>query len=194
MLSRTPTRQQVSYSLFALIVVLVSLAGYLGYVLYPRFDLPAVTGIGLFVLATGAGVACFFSPCSFPLLVAMLGRATGREVKPGTAGRNAARFAAGLTAGALLFLLLVGAIVGLAGTAVFAGVVFTSTEGIILRSVVGVLLIGLGLIQLNVLPIPLPPVQNLVEPLLDRSIDAPDSGSALRYVPFGFGYLVAGFG
>jgi cytochrome c biogenesis protein CcdA len=194
MLSRTRTRQQVSYGIFALSVVLVSLAGYLGYVLYPRFDLPAVTGIGLFVLATGAGIACFFSPCSFPLLVAMLGRATRREAKAGTAGRNAARFAAGLTTGAFLFLLLIGMVVALAGTAVFADVVFTSTEGIILRSVVGVLLIGLGLIQLNVLPIPLPPAQDLVEPLLDRSIDSPDDGSVLRYVPFGFGYLVAGFG
>jgi cytochrome c biogenesis protein CcdA len=47
----------------------VALTGYAGYELYPRFDLPALEGASLLVLAAGAGVASFFAPCSFPLLV-----------------------------------------------------------------------------------------------------------------------------
>src|SRR5690606_38215123 len=43
-------------------LLLLALAGYGGYVLYPRFDLPVVTGAGLLFLAVGAGLASFFSP------------------------------------------------------------------------------------------------------------------------------------
>jgi hypothetical protein len=35
-------------------VALAGLAGYVGYVVYPRFDLPSVTGAGLLLLAAGA--------------------------------------------------------------------------------------------------------------------------------------------
>jgi hypothetical protein len=55
----------VRYGLLAVAVVVVGLAGYLGYVVYPRFDLPAVEGAALLGLAAAAGIASFFSPCSF---------------------------------------------------------------------------------------------------------------------------------
>lgn len=60
-------------------VAVVGLAGYAGYMLFPRFDLPAVEGVAVLWLAAAAGVASFFSPCSFPLLLSILGRhATAR--------------------------------------------------------------------------------------------------------------------
>ncbi|MDT8305317.1 MAG: hypothetical protein RRC07_05225, partial [Anaerolineae bacterium] len=55
-------------------VLLLALAGYAGYVLYPRFALPAASGAGLLLLAAAAGLASFFSPCSFPLLATLLAR------------------------------------------------------------------------------------------------------------------------
>lgn len=60
------------YGLF--ILEILSLTGYSGYVIYPRFDLLAVADIGLLTLAIGAGIASFFTLCSFPLLTALLAR------------------------------------------------------------------------------------------------------------------------
>ncbi len=62
------------YALLVVGVAVLAIAGYTGYELYPRFDLPAAEGAGLLVLATGAGIASFFAPCSFPLLVTLLSR------------------------------------------------------------------------------------------------------------------------
>jgi hypothetical protein len=62
------------YLLLVVAVAVVATAGYVGYVLYPRFDLPAQEGAGLLALAAAAGFASFFSPCSFPLLLGLLGR------------------------------------------------------------------------------------------------------------------------
>jgi hypothetical protein len=69
MLSKLPT---LAYWLLPLAALLITLAGYTGYLLYPRFDLSAGTGLGLLALAAAAGIASFFSPCSFPLLVTLL--------------------------------------------------------------------------------------------------------------------------
>jgi hypothetical protein len=63
-----------------------AVAGYVGYVLYPRFDLPAATGASLLALAAAAGIASFFSPCSFPLAVTLLARDT---MPPATGAVNA---------------------------------------------------------------------------------------------------------
>lgn len=62
-LRRTSSRHYLALGLGALAL---ALAGYLGYVFYPRFALPAGAGAGLLLLAAGAGVASFFSPCSSP--------------------------------------------------------------------------------------------------------------------------------
>jgi cytochrome c biogenesis protein CcdA len=63
----------VQYWIFVLVVVLLSIVAYAGYVLYPRFDLPSATGAGLLVLAVGAGIASFFALCSFHCLSHYLG-------------------------------------------------------------------------------------------------------------------------
>ena len=143
------------YALLTLATAAVALVGYLGYVFYPRFDLPAGTGATLLVLAAGAGIASFFSPCSFPLLLSILARpiAAEAETERGRPFRRAAGFAAGLSVGASAFLVAVGLAIAAGASAYFDDVTFTSTAGITIRLVVGVLLVALGLIQLNVLPI-----------------------------------------
>ena len=129
-----------------LVAIVVAVAGFVGYVVYPRFDLPALEGAGLLGLAAAAGVASFFSPCSFPLLVTLLARQAVADSESGRPARPAV-FGGSLALGAAVFMLLAGVVVALGGEALFAGVTFTSTAGITIRVVVGLLLIFLGLIK-----------------------------------------------
>lgn len=186
------TRDQRSPQRYALLVVIttgVAVAGYGGYVLYPRFELPSATGATLLLLAAAAGIASFFSPCSFPLAVALL----ARETRPGEQGRLT-RLTFGLGVGALLFLALAGLLIAAGAGAFFKDVTFTSTAGISIRVVVGSLLILFGLIQLNVLPVSLLAVEDAAKPLLARQARLRRDRPALAFVIFGFAYLLAGFG
>lgn len=97
------------YLLLVAGTVVAGLAGYAGYVLYPRFGLPPVAGASVLVLASAAGFAAFFSPCSFPLLAALLAREASAEQgswspRPG----RALLFAMSLSVGAVVFVTVVG--------------------------------------------------------------------------------------
>lgn len=190
-----PARGMV-YALLALATATVALIGYLGYVFYPRFDLPAGTGVTLLVLAAGAGIASFFSPCSFPLLVSMLARpiASEAEAHAGRPFRKAATFAAALSAGAAAFLVLVGLAIAAGASTYFDDVTFTSTAGITIRIVVGLLLIALGLIQLGLLPISFRRFEPAVHGYLRRQAQIRRRQPIVGFTIFGFGYLLAGFG
>jgi cytochrome c-type biogenesis protein len=184
------------YALLTLATAAVALVGYLGYVFYPRFDLPAGTGATLLVLAAGAGIASFFSPCSFPLLLSILARpiAAEAETERGRPFRRAAGFAAGLSVGASAFLVAVGLAIAAGASAYFDDVTFTSTAGITIRLVVGVLLVALGLIQLNVLPISFRRFEPAVHGYLRRQAQVRRRRPVVGFTLFGFGYLLAGFG
>jgi cytochrome c biogenesis protein CcdA len=185
------------YWLLAIGVALLALAGYAGYVLYPRFGLPAVSGAALLLLATGAGIASFFSPCSFPLLVTLLARETGVEARARAAQQPVGRaltFAGSLSLGAAVFLLLAGVAIALGGGALFAGVTFTSPVGRIIRTLVGGLLIALGLIQLGVIPITLHAIEDAARPLMRSQARYRRRNPVVGFGILGFGYLLAGFG
>lgn len=173
------------------LAAIVAIAGYVGYVLFPRFDLSAAEGAGLLGLAAMAGVASFFSPCSFPLLVALLGgkTATASDTNP-----RPILFGTALAAGAAVSLVLAGGVIALGGEALFSNVTFASPTGIAIRSIVGVLLIVLGLAQTAHLPISMHRVSRLAQPLLRTQArlrrERPVAGIAV----FGFGYVLAGFG
>lgn len=171
----------------------MSLAGYLGYVVYPRFDLPGVQGLALLGLAAAAGVASFFSPCSFPLLVTLLAR---QAVDDADAGRRArpAVFGGSLALGAAMFMLLAGVLIAFGGETLFADVTFTSTAGITIRTIVGVLLILLGAIQLGQLPISMHGVSRFAQPLLRSQARLRRERPVAGFAVFGFGYVLAGFG
>jgi cytochrome c biogenesis protein CcdA len=100
--------------------LLLALAGYIGYTLYPRFNLPSITGLGLFVLAVAAGIGAFFSPCSFPLLATLLARSIGLDDVEKTDWRGAFQYGLALAAGASVFLLLTGAGIAFGGGALFS--------------------------------------------------------------------------
>lgn len=185
------------YGVLTVAIVLVALAGYVGYELYPRFDLPAAEGVGLLALAAGAGIASFFAPCSFPLLVTLLSRQVGPAGRGtrSTGERGPLVFALALSGGAVAFLVLLGLLVGFGGSAFAASVTFTSTVGITLRVVVGSLLVLLGLIQLGVFAASSFHGVEAVTKRFNRSQaqlrrEHPVKG----FAAFGFFYLLAGFG
>lgn len=182
------------YWAFVLFVAALAVAGYAGYVLYPRFDLPAAAGIGLLALSVAAGVASFFSPCSFPLLVTLLSRQTDAE--EGSPRRSKPlTFAAALALGAAAFLLILGLAVALGGGAIFKDVTFASTAGRVIRIAVGGLLILLGLVQLDVIPFAsLYAVSKLGRSLSSLQARQRRRRPVLGFAIFGFGYPLAGFG
>jgi cytochrome c-type biogenesis protein len=182
------------YLLLAGGVVLLALAGYTGYVLYPRFGLPAVEGASLLLLAVAAGIGSFFSPCSFPLLVALLGRASEIQAVNSRSFRKAFTFALALALGATTFLLISGAVLALGGEALFAGVTFASTQGRIIRAIVGTGLIILGLIQLGRIPLSLEVVGRLATPLMKTQARERRRRPFLAFAILGFAYPLAGFG
>ena len=193
---RHGTDQAPFYWVLALFVAGLSLAGYAGYVIYPRFDLPAAAGIGLLVLSIGAGVASFFSPCSFPLLVTLLARQAGSQREAdGRGAHQSLPFAAALAAGASVFFLIAGIIVAFGGGALLEGVTFTSAAGRIIRVAVGGLLVVLGLFQLNLLSTPsFHTVSRLAEPLSKFQARQCRQRPVFGFAVFGLGYPLAGFG
>lgn len=181
------------YAVLVFAVVVVAVAGYAGYVVYPRFDLPAIQGAGLLGLAAAAGIASFFSPCSFPLLVGLLGRQAVAQTESGRSA-NPAVFGGALALGAAVFMLLAGLVIALGGEALFAGVTFTSTAGITIRTIVGLLLIFLGLIQIGILPFSLHGVKRLGRPITRAQARLRRERPVAGFAVFGFGYVLAGFG
>ena len=127
-------RSPIRYSLLVLAIVAVGLAGFVGYVAYPRFDLPRGTGIGLVGLAAAAGVASFFSPCSFPLLATLL----IRESRPDDPGpvrvRRALSRAIWIAAGAATFVIMLGLVIAAGGAGLASSVTFDSVAGRTLRA------------------------------------------------------------
>lgn len=169
-------------------VSVIAISGYAGYVIYPRFNLPPVLGVGLLVLAASAGIASFFSPCSFPLLFTVLGRVEG-EAKAHPFQRAAA-----LSAGASVFLLLTGSVIAMGGAALLEGVVFTSTAGRIIRILAGLLLIVLGLSQAGYLKVPFQGVESIARRIMKREASLRRRSPFTGFFLFGLIYLLAGFG
>lgn len=172
-------------------VVVVAGGGFVGYLLYPRFELPASQGLGLLGLAAAAGVAAFFSPCSYPLLITLLAGRTGSgtpDEQP-----SPALFGAALAAGAALFMTALGVVIAAGGAALFAGVTFDSGAGITIRIVTGIVLVVLGLTQAEILPFSMHRVSRALQPRSRGHIGRRPT-QLRRHAVFGFGYVVAGFG
>jgi cytochrome c biogenesis protein CcdA len=181
------------YILFIMGVAALAIAGYTGYALYPRFNLPAVSGAGLLMLAAAAGIASFFSPCSFPLLATLLARET--EVKKEHHAKAVLGFALALSAGATAFLILTGIGIAAGGGAIFKEVTFTSTTGRSIRLLTGALLVVLGLTQTGILSIPLfGRIKEASLPIQRLQARIRRVHPAAGFFLFGFGYILAGFG
>lgn len=189
---RPPGRAR--YLLLVIGVVLLGLGGYVGYVAYPRFHLPSVAGAALLALGAGAGVAAFFSPCSFPLLLTLLAReAEGSGDRSGRTARVAS-FAAAFSVGVVAFLAVLGGLIALGGRGVASSVTFVSPAGIAIRVAAGSLLVVLGLIQAEVLPGSFHAVERLVRPLQGELARLRRAHPIAGATAFGFLYLLIAFG
>ncbi|MGH3431803.1 MAG: cytochrome c biogenesis protein CcdA [Thermocrispum sp.] len=175
-------------------LVAVGLAGYVGYLVYPRFDLPAAEGTGLLALAAAAGFAAFFSPCSFSLLAALLGRTASPDAPRGERVARALGFGMALSLGATVFVVGVGLLIALGGSGVAASITFDSAAGRTLRIAVGLVLVLLGLVQMGRLTANLRPAEPAIHRFLGRQAALRRRRPLLGYTLFGFGYLAAGFG
>jgi cytochrome c biogenesis protein CcdA len=191
------TKGRLGYGTFVLSVFLLAIAGYAVYLLYPRFNLPAVDAVGLLGLSIAAGIASFFSPCSFPLLATLLMRETRGELRQEDRGAlfgKAFQYAAALALGATVFLVLTGVVIAAGGRSLLEGVTFTSTAGRTIRATLGLLLVVLGLVQLGILHAPFHRLANLVRPLLISQARIRRRTPTIGFAIFGFGYVLAGFG
>ena len=126
----------------------------------------------------------------------MLARPIAAETRAqrGRPFRKAATFAAGLSVGASVFLMGVALAIAAGASTYFDDVTFTSTAGITIRIVVGVLLITLGLIQLDMLPISFRRFEPAMRGYLRRQAQVRRRRPLVGFTIFGFGYLLAGFG
>lgn len=188
-----PDNKRLWYGAFAGLILLIAVIGYMGYVFYPRFDLPNLTGLSLLILAVSAGIASFFTPCSFPLLTALLARSVNTEEQAHPLPRTL-RYSLALALGASLFLLLLGIGLAFGGSVLFAQVTFTSVVGRVLRLILGILFIVLGIIQLGYLSAPFGKLTSLATPIRKLQVKVRDENPTLGFFIFGFGYILAGFG
>lgn len=180
------------YAALTALVLLIALLGFVGFVTYLKLDIASFAGSGLLFLAVAAGVASFFSPCSFPLLVTLLARETGAEEAERSGTRRAIGFATALALGVSLFLLLLGAAIAAGAGPIVRKVTFTSTPGRILRVVVGSFLILLGLAQMRGWRFGF--ADRLQRPLMRAQAGLRRASPTLGFGLFGFGYVLAGFG
>ena len=171
--------------------ITVGLAGYVGFRVFRQFDVGGATGIGLAVVAATVGIAAFFSPCSFPLLLTALTRQITAEPEHRTSG--ALKFASGASIGAVTFVAGFGLLLSLGGGAIANVFSIDSAQGRILRVVVGVVLIVMGLVQLRVINIRFSGMTRLAEPVDRKRAAIGDETKFSSHVLYGFGYLAAGF-
>lgn len=179
-------RARARYVAVAVGVLLVAIAGYVGFVRFVESD--QGVGAGVIALAAATGFAAFFSPCSFPLLLTFLARRADESWKAALA--SALRVGAGAA-----FLLMILAIVIVAGGSALARLVeFDSTAGRGFRLLVGLLLIILGLAQARLINLRMR-WRDRVASAAGRILDPSKATKPARSdVMYGFGYLLAGFG
>ncbi len=178
---------------FIVVALLVTLIIVTGYIIF-RYFITSVAGTpeaySLLFLAVVAGVATFFSPCSFPLIPAYLSVfATAENVR-----RKVLYYGMVGAAGIFLFNILLGAVIGLVGAGFAKSLAITSGVPspitLVLRTVIGIVLILLGIIQLANLAFFTTffhKIGHLISPKQKEK-------SAKSIFVYGFGYTAAGLG
>lgn len=176
-------------------IFMIAFMGYGAYALYPRFDLNQ-KDLSLPLLAIVAGSASFFSPCSFPLLATLLARESGiKEYGASSSSiQRAGLFAGALAIGASLFFVVMGIGLAFGASTLFASVTFTSSIGRFIRLGTGILLIVLGLMQLEKLPNRLMFVADFASPLMRYQARYRQQSPTLGFFILGFAYPIGGFG
>lgn len=166
-------------------LVLAGLAGYSGFLTVTGSGRAAAAGT--VALAATTGFAAFFSPCSFPLLLTLLSRSA--ESSPRASLAHAARIGAGAT----ILLAVLGAVFVLVGTGVATLLSFDSDAGRGFRSVIGALLVVMGLRHAGALRVRFAAFERLAS-WAGHTLRPSAQDTKRSDVLYGFGYLLAGFG
>lgn len=182
----------MNYRKLLIVGIFIALLGYGTYALYPRFSLTETSGLSLFILSIAAGFASFFSPCSFSLMIALIGRFSKSNGQ--TSVRASLRTAITIAIGASLFFIISGVVLMMGGGALFSSITFDSIAGRIIRLITGSILITLGLMQLGKLSNPLTAVIRIASPLMRFQARHRSENRILGMIVFGFAYPMAGFG
>lgn len=185
-------RAVLNYGLLTAGVLLIALLGFQAFRAFLDLQTTGFETTSLLLLSVVAGVASFFSPCSFPLLLTLLGRGTADH--SGDSPRQLLARAAALSLGVSAFLLLLGAALAVGAGAWFRQVTFVSQGGRLLRAAVGGALILLGLGQLGVFHLPFHSVGERTHRLLHRQEGVRSARPLLGFGLYGFFYVLAGFG
>ena len=182
------------YLILTIGVTALALAGYRVFVAYPQAPLPTAAGFGLLLLATMAGFASLFSPCSFPLLLTLLSREAGDSTGNRRSWSRLIRFALIFSVGAATFLLLTGAALAVGAAPLMARITFASPAGRLLRLFAGSALIAFGLWQWQGRSLNAGLLNTLLQPLWRAEAKLRRQRPTTRVGLYGFGYILAGFG
>ncbi len=172
-------------------VALITLLGYFGFVAFLKDVTPAFSSYSLYLLATVAGIATFFSPCSFPLLPGYLSVYYSTEQQE--AGKRAVYRGMLAAAGVVTFTVLVGIVIALMGQGVASSFSISNpTPSLftrIFRTALGMVLVSLGAVQLSNSTFH----SHALNALTSKFYSGASSGNRGLYL-YGFGYNAAGIG
>jgi len=180
----------VKYTLIITSVAVVTLLGYAGFVIFLKDFMPAFSNYSLYLLSLAAGIATFFSPCSFPLLPGYLSVYYTEKSEGSKRPLYRGTFAA---MGVLSFTVILGLIIALLGQGVASSFSISSSNPSFLTQVfrtgLGAVLVSLGAIQLSNATFH----NHLLDALTGRFYSVAGSGGKGLYL-YGFGYNAAGIG
>ncbi len=179
------------YGLVILAVAVITLLGYFEFVAFLKDIVPAFSSYSLYLLAVAAGIATFFSPCSFPLLPGYLSIYYNTQQQ--YAGKRAVYRGMLAAAGVVTFTVLVGIVIALMGQGVASSFSISSPNPSLLtrifRIALGVVLVSLGAIQLSNATFH----SRALNALTGRLHPVAGSGNRGLYL-YGFSYNAAGIG
>ena len=143
-----PINQVGTYIVFLAILIIIAIAGYVSFLAFAQ-NMAVLGALPLITVAVFAGLATFFSPCSFGLLPAYLSLyGKGEQNHKGTIFKNGISASAGL----ITFNILLGIIIALIGLGI--GSAFSIAAGgrlagitLTVRAIIGGILVVLGVMQ-----------------------------------------------
>ncbi len=178
------------YTLVIASVAVVTLLGYVGFVIFVKDIVPAFSNYSLYLLSLAAGIATFFSPCSFPLLLGYLSFYYNEKSE----GSKRPLYRGALSAlGVLSFTVILGLIIALLGQGIASSFSVSSANPSLFTRVfrigLGGVLVLLGAVQFSNTTFH----NGFLDALTGRFYSAAGSGGKGLYL-YGFGYNAAGIG
>lgn len=181
---------KVYYVIIILLIALITMLGYLGFRFYHILSISSFSEYGLYFLALVAGIAAFFSPCSFTLLPAYISASYGNIQE----GDKKIGYIFSAAAGVLSFSIILGIVVTAIGKATSIatfGLAATSPDVylVIFRVFVGAILIFFGFMQISNAT-----MHNRFTDGIAQRFNLKQKEKFWKFYMYGFGYTLAGIG